>query len=922
MKSPLQVSTLSLVISAGLGGSGCALDAPPTELAEAEPRSYLSFDLISVTLHEVHGELALGVTASWVSPNARPTVYIDGVRVGSLTTSETEERFELPPGDEPLEVELVQRWPPTRQRVEIRRGPEARAVLRLRAVDPEGKRSVFGTEITWHGQVQLEADDDMERAQSFLDEHGAAFGLDEEARHNLRLTRVHPIKSGRVVVFEQTVDGTTPIEGGRVAVRIREGRVRSVDARPVDLPEVMGEPSIDAGEARARGSLRGTVVAEPLLVARKIGHHATLAWRLIAQDGQETAVLWLDADSGALVDEADLSMDFLSVIDWPSNACDQFGCVPGSPGPLMSVQAASVTANNILEAFTGKPGWCGHEAIVWVNIADAGVARFNSFLDVIQVAPDSECPLVVGHEWSHAVGWRIHGSTITGTTGLEEGIADVVGAAVGDAMGLGFAFGAGCSLNFPVFGNAQPTHSCAWSDSLNVHDKFNHVNTGLRLAMVGGTAPAPNGCATTAAPVGSVYPVTDPVGVLPVLEFAWDAYVLTGRSPTSGAYAEHVLASAGELMPSASCSVKKGLMNAGLVGIDSDCNNIIDELEIDAPPVLDNDGISDDVDNCPETFNPEQLDSDGDEIGNSCDEDDDNDGVIDEDDNCPYDANPEQENADGDIFGDVCDDDEDADGIFSEEDNCPLHANPGQHDLDHDGVGDPCDPDVDGDGIDNAADGCRYIADDGSDTDGDHIPNACDNCPVVANENQEDCDSDGIGNACEPAPADSDNDTVPDVDDNCQCDPNPNQLDKDGNEVGDACEPIPHDFDVPFEPDGRWSDPSQPAFVPIPMCPMDPATDPRAWPYMAEGVFDGHLTIDAARGMTAALRGSDGVVARATTTGSEQDGWRIDHDVPVLPEQMWRGAAGQTPQYTLELTAPEGTVVDDPFAFGVQYSCD
>lgn len=913
--------TLSLVLSAGLSGGACALDAPPNDFLDREPRAYLTFDLVSVALHEVHGQLVLGVTASWQSSNARPLVYIDGVRVGVLDTSETEKLFELPAGDEPLEVKLVQRWPLVERRVEIRRGPEARAVLGLRAADPEGSRSVYGTEITWHGDLTVDADDDTERARQFLEDHGAAFGLDDQALDNLRLTRIHPISNGRVVVFEQTLDGITPIEEGRVAVRVREGRVRSVDARLVAVPEAMGEPSIDAAQARARGALRGTVLSEPLLVARKIGDGATLAWRLLVQNGEETAVLWLDPESGDVLDEADFSLDFLSIIDWPSNACDQFGCAPGSPGPLMSMQAAAVTASSILEAFTGKPGWCGDEGIVWVNIADAGIARYNTFLDIIQVAPGAECPLILGHEWSHAVGYRIHGPSITGTTGLEEGIANVVGAAVGNEMGLGFSFGAGCSFNFAQFGLMQPTHSCAWSISLDEGAQFNHVGTALRLAMVGGTAPAPNGCATTAAPVGSVYPITDPVGVLPVLEFAWDAYVLTGRSPTSGAYAEHVLTSAGELMPSASCSVKKGFMNAGLVGIDADCNNVIDELEIDAPPVLDNDGISDDVDNCPHTFNPEQLDSDGDGVGNSCDEDDDNDDVDDEDDNCPYVANPGQKNADGDMFGDACDDDEDADGIFSEDDNCPLDANPGQHDLDGDGIGNPCDPDVDGDGIDNEADGCRYVADDGSDTDGDHIPDACDNCSAVANEDQDDCDSDGIGNACEPVPVDSDNDSVPDEDDNCDCDANPNQLDKDGNGVGDACEPIPHDFDDPFEPDGRWSDPSQPAFVPIPMCPMDPATDPRAWPYMAEGLYDGHLTVDAARGMTAALRGPYGIVARASATGSEQDGWRIDLAVPVQPEQMWHQAAGQTQQYTLELSAPEGAVVDDPLGFSVQYSC-
>jgi len=49
----------------------------------------------------------------------------------------------------------------------------------------------------------------------------------------------------------------------------------------------------------------------------------------------------------------------------------------------------------------------------------------------------------------------------------------------------------------------------------------------------------------------------------------------------------------------------------------------------------DNDGISDEHDNCPQTYNPNQLDTDANGIGNECDNDDDGDEVPDQEDECP-----------------------------------------------------------------------------------------------------------------------------------------------------------------------------------------------------------------------------------------------------------------------------------------------
>jgi hypothetical protein len=72
------------------------------------------------------------------------------------------------------------------------------------------------------------------------------------------------------------------------------------------------------------------------------------------------------------------------------------------------------------------------------------------------------------------------------------------------------------------------------------------------------------------------------------------------------------------------------------------------------------------------------------------------------------------------------------------------------------------------------------------DADGDGVLNHVDNCPTTANQNQQDSNSNGVGDACEVA--DADGDGIADSSDNCAGTYNPGQQNSDGDAAGDACD--------------------------------------------------------------------------------------------------------------------------------------
>ncbi|MCA9353504.1 thrombospondin type 3 repeat-containing protein, partial [Candidatus Nomurabacteria bacterium] len=85
----------------------------------------------------------------------------------------------------------------------------------------------------------------------------------------------------------------------------------------------------------------------------------------------------------------------------------------------------------------------------------------------------------------------------------------------------------------------------------------------------------------------------------------------------------------------------------------------------------DEDGIPDDLDNCPSVPNEDQLDENENDIGDACENqeptDSDEDGIEDSSDNCPSVPNEDQADADNDGIGDACDDTPNGDNNNNEE---------------------------------------------------------------------------------------------------------------------------------------------------------------------------------------------------------------------------------------------------------------
>ena len=184
------------------------------------------------------------------------------------------------------------------------------------------------------------------------------------------------------------------------------------------------------------------------------------------------------------------------------------------------------------------------------------------------------------------------------------------------------------------------------------------------------------------------------------------------------------------------------------------------------PTDADGDGVTDDIDNC-DLYNPDQLDCNGNGVGDVCDI-----------------AYSTSDDCDANGVPDECQPDCNLNGIA---DACDLTSG-SSFDCDQNGVPDECQPDCDGDGW---IDPC----DSNGDCDGDGIP---DNCETDCNTNglpddcevdwgfAQDCNSNGIPDECDIADGSAADCNGNDVPDTCDIAAGEEE-DCDGDAIPDSC---------------------------------------------------------------------------------------------------------------------------------------
>jgi hypothetical protein len=695
-------------------------------------------------------------------------------------------------------------------------------------------------------EIPTRGSDPLERVLGYLRTYRELYGIDDlegdAAVVSIRESRDDQRIAEASVLIEQRYHGLR-VPGGELRVLLRDDAVVMTAGRwlrdPGPLPEEWA--SATTAQATAWRAFPGRpegYVGRPRLVywdpwtargpaerdALAPAGAAELAWELrVGGDTDESGPTILQfvigAQSGSVRSVYDTEereaapqevWDFeLEDRGWrceefasPANlghplVCDGSGCASGAAPELTNVQRHTEAFSDHVHTRFGLASFDGSGQVVRSAVrlaADPPWAGFrNGPCNYFGYHTTNAGAALVGHEYGHGIIGATAGLIYETSSGAaNEAFAQLWGVSSRALSGVSDPCDVSCAGR-----DVEPNHyleACFSSgcgvdgDNGGVHSNRYILQYPGELMALGGTHP--DGIMTVEGlgleRAERLWYDTLRLDLRPRSGLVESCFQMTARSwrwAQDGAYG---------FDDAAYCSVNRACSASGLVSLDPDCGDeyyaLLPEMYVyvePSPPDRDEDGVPDDLDNCPRLAWPSTSDLDGDGQGDACDTDADGDGFY-ASDPCPLHATASVSDTR------PCADD-DGDGIPNADDPCPQVAT--TYDTDGDGLDDRCDDDDDNDGIVDDDDPCPWDAEpETRDSDGDGAGDRCDMCPedptyegwTYLYTSSADIDGDGLANFCDD---DADGDGVPDEADNCWRDPNPTQYDGDGNGKGFACDP-------------------------------------------------------------------------------------------------------------------------------------